>query len=372
MKVTAHPLAEVYIGKLSKANDLRSITHSKDHSNDWISTTTTLYNPNDGLVYLGLTQMDGDIFYSFDPETHVAKCLNYLSVRVAEEVKIHRSLAVGPDGRLYSGSAGLISIPTRNDAPGGQIWAYDPKTGEYEVFGIPAPHDYVQHVVFDFERQMAYGCTYPVPFFFAFDMKARETKLLTFIGCYPHRSAVAPNGTVWTGYSMSADAGSGDNMLMSYDPDTNKATFHKHSLPQVGQQDMKQIDDAETLSDGLIYFGTVDGGFSRLDPETGEVEWLGKPARGMRLCGIVEGTDGLIYIATGAYYAMKGDDAHTHIFSYDRKTKHFEDLGRIYDPVFGDGCVVVHSLTQSDDGTLWVGETDNNYRSGCLWECRLG
>ena len=371
MKVIAHRLPEVYERKHGKLDDLRPITHDSERHNDWISTTTTLYNPNDGLVYLGLTQMDGDIFYSFDPKTGKSWCLDYLSIRVAEEVKIHRSMAIGPDGRIYSGTAGLVQIPNRNAAPGGQIWAYDTKKKEYEVFGIPSPRDYIQHIVFDFERRMAYGCTYPVPFFFAFDLDARETKLSTFIGCYPHRSAVAPDGTVWTGYSMSADAGSGDNFLLSYDPGKNDVTFHKTSLPQVGVTDMKQIDDAETFSDGLVYFGTVNGGFSRLDPKTGEIEWLGKPNRGMRLCGIVEGKDGLIYVATGAYYGMKGDDAHTHIYSYDRKKKHFADLGRIFDPDFGDRCVVVHSLTQGDDGTLWVGETDNAERSGCLWECRL-
>ena len=69
---------------------------------------------------------------------------------------------------------------------------------------------------------------------------------------------------------------------------------------------------------------------------------------------------------------MSEDDAPTRIFTYDRRTNQFTGLGRIYDPDFGDANAVVHSLSIGDDGTLWVGETDNPKRSGCLWECRVG
>jgi len=372
MKVKAYPLPEVFEHKFGKVDDLRSITHDRERHNDWVSTTSTLYNPNDGLVYVGLTNMTGDILYSFDPSTGKSTCLDYGSIRVDEEVKVHRSFQLAPDGRVFSASAGLINVRTRDACPGGQVWSYDPERREYEVYGIPCPHDYIQHVVVDFDRQMAYGCTYPVPWFFAFDLKKRVTKRKTYIGAYPHRSAVADNGHVWTGYSMSADISDGENMLMSYDPDNDEITWHDKSLPTTAaKHDNKQIDDIVNLDDGYLYAGTVNGAFCRIDPKTADVEWLGKPARGMRLCGIDEGTDGLIYMATGAYYGMKKDDAPTHIYAYDRDTKHFTDLGVIYDPEFDDLCVSVHSLSIDDDNTLWVGETDNADRSGCLWECRV-
>ena len=35
----------------------------------WISPTCVCYNPTDGLVYVGLTALDRDIFYTFDPAT---------------------------------------------------------------------------------------------------------------------------------------------------------------------------------------------------------------------------------------------------------------------------------------------------------------
>jgi outer membrane protein assembly factor BamB len=371
MKAHAHPLPEVYEHRHGKLADIRAITHDRNRAQEWISTTTTLYNPNDGLVYVGLTHREGDLLYAYDPKTGKATCCNYESIRVKNEVKIHRSLILGPDGRIYGATAGLIDVRIRDESPGGQIWAYNPKAKRYEVYGIPVPHDYIQHVVFDFDRQMAYGCTYPVPWFFAFDMKAKRSKLVSFIGCLPHRSVIDDRGRVWSGWGMSADYSSADNFLICYDPDTNAIAWLDMQLPGVGQKDGKQIDDAINLGDGYLYFGTVNGGFSRLNPDTREIEWIGKPAQGMRLCGIGEGPDGLIYVLTGAFYGQKGEDRKTRVFSFDRKKKQFSELGAIYDPEFGDGCAVVHHLSIGEDGTLWVGETDNDQRSGCLWECRV-
>jgi hypothetical protein len=371
MQVISHPIRESFEKKHGKIDDLRSFTHGSAHSGDWISVTTTLFNSNDGLVYLGLTDMSGDIFYAMDPATGKSECLDYLSIRAKNEVKIHRSLQIAPDGKLCAGSAGLIDVRTRDESPGGQIWIYDPETRKYRVLGIPAEHDYVQHVTYDFERQLVYGATYPVPFFFVYDMTCRVTRRKTYIGAYPHRTVIADDGTVWTGYGMSADIANGLNMMMSYNPGTDEITWHEWSLPAVGQAgDNCQLDDAVNLGDGYLYFATVNGGFSRMDQKSGELEWLGKPARGMRICGIDEGSDGLIYLATGANYGLKGDDGLCGVWSFDRKTGHFANHGVLRDQN-GDECASVHSLTIGDDGRIWIGETDNGKRSGFLWECRL-
>ncbi len=371
MKVIAHPLPEVYNRKHGKLNDLRTITHDPKHRQEWLSTTTVRWHPGDGYVYLGLTQMDGDIFYRFDRETGEAECLDYLSIRVNNEVKIHRSLEIAPDGRMIGASAGLITLKERETAPGGQIWSFDPQRNSYDVFGIPSPGDYVQHITVDFKRMVAYGCTYPVPWFFAFDLNARKTIRRVFIGAYPHKSGIDDKGRVWTGYSATADVGDGENYLMCYDPDENTVEWTDLQLPAVGRKDDKQMDDIVNFGDGYLYIGSVSGGFSRLDPENRKIEWLGKPARGMRLCGIDEGPDGDIYVTTGANYGMKGEDGVTRAHRFDRKTKQFIDLGPIYDPEFGSGCFALHALSVDDSGTLWVGETDNSERSGCLWECRV-
>ncbi|HNZ38082.1 MAG TPA: hypothetical protein P5179_06860 [Candidatus Latescibacteria bacterium] len=365
MNVFAHPMPEVY----GDCADIRAITHDRTQSQKWISTTSTLFNPNDGLTYVGLTHLGGDLLWAYDPATGKSRSCGYLEIRGENEVKIHRSLELGPDGRIYGATAGLTDVKARLTSPGGQIWAYDPRTGVFESFGIPVPNDYVQHVTFDWKRRMAYGCTYPVPWFFAYDLEARETVFSAFTGALPHRSAVDRNGRVWSGYTNTADI-SGENFLFFYDPDANALTWTDLHIPKCGQADKMQVDDMVALADGFVYVASVDGVLARLDPDAHEIEWLGKPARGMRMCGIGEGPDGLVYCLTGAFYGMPKEDRPTRVFAFDRSTKQFRELGQIFDPEFGDGCAVVHHLSIAPDGTLWVGETDNDQRSGCLWECR--
>lgn len=369
MKVKAHPLPEVF-GR-TQGDDLTDITLDPKRHNDWISTTTVLYNPKDGFVYLGLTKLDGDVFYRFDPETQRAECLDYLSERVEHEVKIHRSLEIAPDGRMFGACAGLATVRERDTAPGGQLWSWDPERMTYDVYGTPSPGDYIQHITADFERKLIYGCTYPVPWFFVYDLKARKTIRRTFIGALPHKTAVDDSGKAWTSYSPTADTGTGEDYFLCYDPEKNEIEWTDLQLPAVGRKDDKQLDDIVNLGDGFLYMGSVSGGFSRLDPVNRTVEWLGKPARGMRLCGIDEGPDGNVYLTTGAYYGMSGDDATCRAHAFDRESGELTDLGPIIDPDMGFSCAAVHALSVDEEGTLWVGETDSDKHSGCLWECRV-
>ena len=47
-------------------------------------------------------------------------------------------------------------------------------------------------------------------------------------------------------------------------------------------------------------------------------------------------------------------------------------LGHIYDEQRRAGCVMVHDITVTADGTIYVAESDNNARPGYLWECSVG
>jgi hypothetical protein len=369
MEVIAHQIPESYGRK--KGDDLSDIVLDSAKHEQWLSTTTVLYNPNDGYVYLGLTKINGDVFYRFDRETGESECLDYLSVRADREVKIHRSLDIAPDGRIFGACAGLITIKERETAPGGQLWSWNPKTKEYDVYGTPSPGDYVQHITVDHERNLAYGCTYPVPWFFVYDLKARKTIRHTFIGGYPHKTAIDDNGVAWSGYNPTGDPNTGEGYIFCYNPDTDKMVWTDLQLPAVGRSDDKQIDDMVNLGDGYIYIGSVSGALSRLDPIKREVEWLGKPSRGMRLCGIDDGPDGRIYATSGAYYGMATADSMCQAHAFDRETMQFTTLGDIYDSNVGFGCAALHSLSVDDNGTLWVGETDSDKHSGCLWECRV-
>jgi hypothetical protein len=122
--------------------------------------------------------------------------------------------------------------------------------------------------------------------------------------------------------------------------------------------------------DGFIYAGTVAGGFSRLDPETGDVEDLGKPFPNARLAGLVEGHGGVIYGAGNQGYGRHGE-GEARVFAFDPQTKVLEDVGPIFDERLRAGAVKVHMLVTAQEGILYAGENDNTLRSSYLWECRV-
>ena len=98
-----------------------------------ISFTSLLYNPNDGLVYCGLTTADNDLLYTFNHETKEFTSLNFQSVADEFDVKIHRSLELDDDGTIYGATAGLHPVPKRLSAEGGKIFKYHPDDGKIEV-----------------------------------------------------------------------------------------------------------------------------------------------------------------------------------------------------------------------------------------------
>ena len=58
------------------------------------------------------------------------------------------------------------------------------------------------------------------------------------------------------------------------------------------------------------------------------------------------------------------------MLSTDRETGKVTDLGPIYDSQRDETCIIVHALAVTEDGTIYIGETDNCERSGFLWECK--
>lgn len=158
--------------------------------------------------------------------------------------------------------------------------------------------------------------------------------------------------------------------IFCYDPDQQRFTWFQHGFPKTDAADPARIDHMFLADDGFIYAGTVAGGFSRLDPETGQVESLGKPFPNERLAGLVQGPDGLIYGAGNEWLGPDGEGS-ARLFVFDPATKQIDDLGPIYDEELKTGAVKVHMLIATDDGTLYAGENDNIYRSSYLWECKV-
>lgn len=326
-----------------------------------ISTVSLNYNPLDGLLYCGLTSFDQDILDVFDIDTKTFKSLDFQTIADKHDVKIHRSLEIDSQGSVYMAVAGLSDVDELQQAPGGKVVRYDPSTLTYDVLGIPLAHNYIQTIVLDERRGIIYGCTYPIPHAFRFDIATRTSKDLGFINSMPHSPALDDEGNLWVTWTP---LGSTRNLLMRYNPDTDKSDWTRVALPAICANDTGAIDSVANGDDGYVYLGTTAGALLRLDPRKVQVDYLCHPTAGPRIAGLILGKDGLLY-------GSAGTEGHTYLFSYDRASGKSRVLGAIYDPERKTSNWTTHALCEPRPGLFYVGETDNPYRSGYLWECQV-
>lgn len=321
-----------------------------------VAFTSLLFSPPDGLIYCGLTSMTNDILHTFDPGTGRFASLGYAKTPGAErhDVKIHRSFAQADDGTIYAATACLHPLELRLDAPGGKVFSVDPQTQAITVLGIPVPYDYIQTIALDRARQIVYVNTYPVWQMAAFDLRTRQSTYLGY-GHLGHRAFCDQDGNVWAYYDDTY-------RLFKYNPDDGFTRF-KARLPMFNGKPEPWGMAIPAPDERAIYMGTASGHLYRLDPDSGESAYLGKPLADLRIEGLIFAPDGLLYGAGGWN--------ETGLFAYDRASRRFHDLGRIFDPDINDGCVIPHDICMTPDGTIWTGETDHPHRACYLWECRV-
>ena len=202
--------------------------------------TGVAYDRRYPVVWCGFTSFLGDLLWSFDPKTKEFESKGFIALREEEEVKIHRGLQVGPDGNLYFGTASLVDIRQRHDAPGGRLFRYDPRRDEYEFLGRPIAHDYIQNIDVDHERGIIYGATYPCGHFFAWDMEKRKPLMQAYIDHWPHQVCVDDQGDCWTTYSL--NPGGSKFNLLRYSPKSGKLTWTDVALPGDDERQYTSID----------------------------------------------------------------------------------------------------------------------------------
>ncbi len=331
---------------------------------NYVAFTCLLYNRVDGMLYCGITAYDADIFYKFDPRTGEWTSMGWAEVGEQYDVKIHRSLTFDTDGTIYGATACLHDVSRRLDAPGGKIFTFDPATNRYEVLSTPVKYDYIQTITMDTQRRLIYGLTYPVFKFFKYDIDADRVTDFDFIGSITHISALDDRGRFWGTWHWTK------HCLFCYDPEADEITWFNHSIPNgphgrdIMYPGAGPVDCMINGGDGYLYIGSTLGELIRLNPDTAACDYLGKPFDSRRMPGLMVGKDGLIYGCGGDGYAGQ-------MFTYDRETNAFTNLGAIYDPELDTSCYRTHDLTVDDENVFYVAETDNPDRSGYLWECRM-
>ncbi|HUV38523.1 MAG TPA: hypothetical protein VMY39_02870 [Planctomycetota bacterium] len=328
-----------------------------------IAFVSLLMHP-DGRLYCGITAFNTDIFHRFDPGKRTFESLGYADVAEEYEVKIHRSLELASDGTIYGASACLYGLEHRRRAPGGCVFRFKPGQDKIEKLAVPVKHDYIQTITLDEKRQLVYGLTCPVYKFFVYHLDTGEVEDYDYMGSITHVSALDDAGGFWGTWDKV------NHHLFRYDPETREITYFRHGTPNARQEanimyiGAGPVDVMRNFGDGYLYIGTTGGSLCRLEPKTAEVEYLGHPAPTRRLPGLVAWHDALLLGAAG-------DNEGGCLFTYDRDTGAFSNLGPVVAP---DGTKLfrVHDLALSPDGnTAYIAETDVPDRSGYLWECEL-
>jgi sugar lactone lactonase YvrE len=359
-----------------KIEDLRA---DAGYCNEWISFDSLAWDDGTKRLYIGLTSINTDIFYVFEPGGDKFTSLGFQRISDKFDAKFHRSLEIDDDGTIYAATALLHDVDQQHEAKGGKLLRYDPRRDDYRVLSIPVPHHYIQSIKLDRQRRLVYGFTYPGEYLFQYDLETHTCRTLAFIGngimmCQPHGPALDRYGRLWGTWGESRAfedmLGPVPIRVFCYDPDKDQFTWFQHGFPKVDEADPARIDHMLLAEDGFIYAGTVAGGFSRLDPETGDVEALGRPFPNPRLAGLVQGPDGLIYGAGNEGYGDHGE-GEARLFVFDPRTRELTDLGPIFDKRLNMGAVKVHMLVATGAGTLYAGENDNILRSSYLWECKV-
>jgi len=351
-------------------------TQANEPFSQFISFTSLLYHPQTKLVYCGLTSWKNDLLYSFDPKSKRFECLRFSRIADRFDVKIHRSFELDTDGKIVAAVAGLHSYAEHPEAPGGKLFTYDPQRDEYDVLGIPSPRDYIQSIALDRKRRIVYGNGYPLRTQWGFEMAERRAFPMKWIG--GHKLRCDNEGCLWgqsgermrwPGINEEAEriasavfnVQTSSPKLYKYNPESGYQLFDSYLYPLGGK--CPGIANMVDGGDGFMYVGGSNGALYRIDKQSGACEFIAMASPGGRLEGMALGPGGLLYLAGGSFYC-------TRAAVYDPRSGKLTDLGPIHDPERDETCIIVHALCVTEDGTMYIGETDNCERSGFLWECR--
>ena len=357
------------------------IKEGKREGIDFGSMTNVLFDPNTDLLYVGGVSSKNDIFYILNPKTGEFRSLNYQKIAEKNEVKIHRVFQLDEDGTLYGGTAGLVDMESADNAPGGSLFKYSPKTDRVEKIAIPCPHTYIQEITLDRKRKIIYGLTYPYDFLFKYELKTGRSEILAS-ATFSHDLEIDDKGVLWAVWKPAL---SERLRFISYNPDKKELTHHLfgpfdeffcfrkfNKEEEIAIKAIKayipRVDTMLNAGDGYIYIGSVDGSLYRFNPEEKKSEWLGKPSIGLRCAGLVMDDRGLIYGVSGM--GIGKERPLPELWSYDRGKHSFNRLGPLLDKEKNLFCDFPHGLTiDKKRNRLFVAETDTLERTSAVWEC---
>ncbi len=342
----------------------------------WISFDCALYSSDDDRIYLGITSFDSDIFKAYDRRLGTFVDLGYSRIANSFDGKFHRSLVKADDGCLYAAIALLHDVDKFHHAPGSPIVKFDPRSGSLTKLAIPLPHVYIQSLAIDASREMLYGLCFAPEFVVAFSLRTGEARNLGLIGTgaggvtQSENILVDDEGCVWSNWSLTrawqGSPGVDSIRLCKYDPRADRFIFFDRGLPYPDRRYGTVKPEAFfNFHDGFIYASGYNGSFYRVDPHTGETQFLFTPTpdRPSRLAALTQSDDGFAYGVTG----KKG---RCEFLRIDYRKGTFEKLGDICDDE-GAALWQCHHIVHATDRTFYICENDHPARSSYLWEVHL-
>ncbi len=376
MKVRAIKLFDTPVnnwrGRIEDKYEYSDFKNDDDLRVKWISFDSVLCDNE--LVYVGITSFDADIFKAYDPEKDKFIDLGYSRIADSFDAKFHRSLIKSSDGCIYGAVALLHDVDNYWEAPGGAIVRYNHVSKEIKKIGIPIPHVYIQSMVIDEDKRVAYCQTFTPEYLAAFNLDTHETEILGLTGSgfgmgQGENIVLDDKGRIWGGWSVTrawqANAGVDQYRLYCYDPAKDKIEFFRHGLPHLdGSPGYAHLDGIIAAPNGKIYCGSGEGGFFRIDPDTSEVTLLGAPVPPSRIAAFAIGNDGFLYGIGGRY-------GNASLFRMNLENEEYELIGKLYDPEADASPWSIHDMDITPDGVIYAGENDNPYRSAYLWEIKL-
>lgn len=339
----------------------------------WISLTSLAYHEKSGNIYIGIGSFSNELLWRFDREKGKIESLGYERFADQYDAKFHRSLEIDGD-TLYAATALLHDVDKQFEAKGGRLVSYDIATNQYRLLSVPVERVYIQSIALDRVNKMIYGFGASPEVFWSYDLKKNKSKFIAHIGsgmefAQAHNPVIDDQGRIWGTYGIlrafAYSTGPDSIRLFCYDPGNDSMEFFKYGLPKENYEDKARPDTSYNGGDGYIYFGTEAGTLARLDPKSGEVKKLCRPAANRRLAGLARSKkDGLLYGTCGEGYR-------TELFAYDTEKEKLIGKKQIINAETGEKPVRIHHLVITDDGVIYAGENDNRDRPGYLWECIL-
>jgi hypothetical protein len=369
VKVTYHVFRDVHLDSAAasdeEAMEKTDPRRAAQVRRDRYSFVAIRHHPGRGKLFLGTTNRAGDILVQFDLRSGRFTSCGFARSGFCSphHAKIHKGITLDESrDRLYFGTATLSPLRSTITTPGGSLLGYDLGTRRFTRLAMPTPGHYYQATHFDLVRKLVYLCS-DRGCFGVYDLSRKRLKRFEVMESIPHNIAVDDRGGAWGTHSP------GRHAFFRYDPDRDEFAMPDGcafpDAPKAANIMYPGAGPTDCIingGDGYLYAASALGDVCRIDPQSFEVRYLGRPFPGIRLPAMGLGPDGWIYLCGGR-------DGASQLARYSRRDGRFEALGHVRHP---DGKYLhyAHELCVVDD-VVYIGETDNPLRSGYLWACRV-